>query len=137
VEFSGPGGASTILLWRGHPEQVMVGFVHAVDLGLSVRCDTPFGLSASGVKVPQSSEQKVPRRAHRMYLQSSCRREVPMLRKEDFAVIKALHHRGVYQRDVAAELGMHSKTVSRALKLGTAPHSPRPPRGSKLDPYRA
>jgi transposase len=60
-----------------------------------------------------------------------------MLRKEDFAVIKALHQRGVYQTDIAAELGVHPKTVSRALQRGGAPHPPRPARGSKLDPYKA
>ena len=60
-----------------------------------------------------------------------------MLRKEDFTVIKALHQRGVYQTDIAAELGVHPKTVSRALERGSAPHPPRPARGTKLDPYKA
>lgn len=41
-----------------------------------------------------------------------------MLRKEDFAVIKALHDRGVYQKDIAAALGVHPKTVSRAIAQG-------------------
>ena len=60
-----------------------------------------------------------------------------MLKKEDFAVIKALAKRGVYQKDIAAELGVHPKTVSRALKRGSAPTPPpRPKRGSKLDPYK-
>ena len=40
-----------------------------------------------------------------------------MLRKEDFAVIKSLNQRGVYIKDIAAELGVHPKTVSRALKF--------------------
>jgi len=39
-----------------------------------------------------------------------------MIRKEDFAVIQALHQRGVYQKDIAAELNVHPKTVSRALR---------------------
>lgn len=39
-----------------------------------------------------------------------------MLRKEDYAVIKALKKRGVYHSDIAAELGIHPRTVSRALK---------------------
>ena len=68
-----------------------------------------------------------------------------MLKKEDFAVIKALSKHGVYLKDIAAELGVHPKTVSRALKRGSAPASasarantPKPPpRPSKLDPFRA
>lgn len=60
-----------------------------------------------------------------------------MLSKEDFAVIKALADRGVYHTDIAAELGIHPKTVSRALKRGAAPRPERHPRGSKLDPFKA
>lgn len=60
-----------------------------------------------------------------------------MLSQEDFAVIKALADRGVYHTDIAAELGVHPKTVSRALKRGSAPQRHRVPRGSKLDPYKA
>lgn len=37
-----------------------------------------------------------------------------MLTNEDYAVIKALSQRGVYQKDIAAQLGVHPKTVSRA-----------------------
>lgn len=59
-----------------------------------------------------------------------------MLKKEDFMVIKALANRGVYQKDIAAELGVHPKTVSRALKRGAAPAPKRTPRGSKLDPFK-
>jgi len=60
-----------------------------------------------------------------------------MLKKEDFAVIKALSKRGVYLKDIAAELGVHPKTVSRALKRGSAPSPKPPPRPSKLDPFKA
>jgi transposase len=59
-----------------------------------------------------------------------------MLDKEDFAVIRALHQRGVYHKDIAAELGVHPKTVSRALKRGSTPKGTRPRRGSKLDAYK-
>jgi transposase len=59
-----------------------------------------------------------------------------MLRKEDFAVIKALHKRGVYQKDIAVELGVHPKTVSRAIARGDAAVQSRKPRGSKLDPFK-
>lgn len=60
-----------------------------------------------------------------------------MLKKEDYAVIKALKQRGVYVKDIAAELGVHPKTVSRALKRGGAPQRPHQRRESKLDPYKA
>jgi transposase len=60
-----------------------------------------------------------------------------MLGKEDFAVIQALRRRGVYLRDIAVELGVHPKTVSRAVKRGGPPSSRRQRRGSKLDPYKA
>ena len=60
-----------------------------------------------------------------------------MLSKEDFAVIKALKARGVYLKDIAAELGGHPRTVRRALQRSRAAHKPRKPRASKLDPYKA
>jgi transposase len=60
-----------------------------------------------------------------------------MLRKEDFAVIKALKKRDVYVKDIAAELGVHPKTVSRALRRGSAPSPAGRRRASKLDPYKA
>ncbi len=59
-----------------------------------------------------------------------------MLKKEDYAVIKALADRGVYLKDIAADLGVHPKTVSRALQRGRAPTPTRSPRGSKLDPFK-
>ncbi len=60
-----------------------------------------------------------------------------MLSKEDFAVIKVLQKRGVYLKDIAAELGVHPKTVSRAMERGSAPERKRKLRGSKLDPHKA
>ena len=59
-----------------------------------------------------------------------------MIKKEDFAVIKALAKRGVYLKDIAQEIGVHPKTVSRALKRGAAPKPKPAPRGSKLDPFK-
>jgi transposase len=59
-----------------------------------------------------------------------------MIRKEDFAVIQALHQRGVYQKDIAAELNVHPKTVRRALRRQGAPERIREKRGSKLDAYK-
>lgn len=60
-----------------------------------------------------------------------------MLSKEDFAVIKTLHKRGVYLKDIAEELNVHPRTVRRALDRNGAPQPKRPKRGSKLDPYKA
>jgi len=59
-----------------------------------------------------------------------------MIRKEDFAVIQALHQRGVYQKEIAAELDVHPKTVSRALQRQGAPNREWAKRGSKLDAYK-
>lgn len=59
-----------------------------------------------------------------------------MLTKEDYAVIKALKKRGVYVKDIAAELGVDPKTVSRALARGGAPSRKGKRRRSKLDPYK-
>ena len=60
-----------------------------------------------------------------------------MLGKEDFMVIQALVKRGVYVCDIARQLGVHPKTVSRALARGSAPTPTRTRRTSRLDPYRA
>ena len=49
-----------------------------------------------------------------------------MLAKEDFMVIQALTKRGVYQRDIAETLGVHPKTVQRALKRSGASPDSRP-----------
>ena len=60
-----------------------------------------------------------------------------MLAKEDFMVIQALAQRGVYQRDIAETVGVHPKTVQRALtRGGAAPARPKR-RPSLLDAYRA
>jgi hypothetical protein len=53
-----------------------------------------------------------------MYLQLSNDLEVRMLKKEDYLMIEVLHERGVYQKDIAEELGVHPRTVRRALKRG-------------------
>ena len=51
-------------------------------------------------------------------------------------MIKTLKKRGVYNKDIARELGVHPRTVSRALQRGSAPVPERKPRPSKLDPYK-
>ncbi len=60
-----------------------------------------------------------------------------MIGKEEFAVIKALEQRGIYLKDIAEQLGVHPKTVSRALKRNRACKPERKKRGSKLDAYKA
>ena len=60
-----------------------------------------------------------------------------MLAKEDFMVIQALTKRGVYQRDIAETLGVHPKTVQRALRRDGAPPTRPKRRPSLLDSYRA
>lgn len=60
-----------------------------------------------------------------------------MLRREDFMVIDALAQRGLYVCDIAKQVGVHPRTIRRALARGGAP-APRPSRrSSRLDPYRA
>jgi hypothetical protein len=46
-----------------------------------------------------------------------------MLGLEDFMTIQALVKRGVYLCDIAEQLGVHRKTVSRAVQRGGAPPS--------------
>jgi transposase len=59
-----------------------------------------------------------------------------MLSQEDYLMIKTLKKRGVYTKDIAAELGVHPRTVSRALRRGSAPPVEHKPRPSKLDPFK-
>ena len=59
-----------------------------------------------------------------------------MLGSEDFIVIQALVQRGVYLCDIAQQLGVHPKTVRRALERGGPPRRRGGRRGSVLDPYR-
>jgi len=60
-----------------------------------------------------------------------------MLSKEDFVVIEALRRRGVYVVDIAGELGVHPKTIRRALKRGGPPTGIRKKRRSRLDPFKS
>ena len=59
-----------------------------------------------------------------------------MLTQEDYWMIQDRLKQGVYQKDIAAELGVHPKTVGRAMARGGAP-SPtrRRQRHKKLAPY--
>src|ERR687891_2629464 len=56
---------------------------------------------------------------------------------EDFVTIQALVKRGVYLCDIAEQLGVHPRTVRRALRRGGPPAPRRGRRASRLDPYRA
>ncbi|HOX26872.1 MAG TPA: hypothetical protein PLL30_14445 [Candidatus Krumholzibacteria bacterium] len=59
-----------------------------------------------------------------------------MLSKEDWMDIKAQRHQGVYLVDIAADLGVHPKTIRRALQRGGPPSGKRRLRRSILDPYK-
>lgn len=60
-----------------------------------------------------------------------------MIRKEDWMDIKAQVEQGMYQKDIADELGVHPKTVSRTLKRGGPPSGVRSnARKSVLDPFK-
>jgi transposase len=54
---------------------------------------------------------------------------------EDFVMIQALVKRGVYLADIAEQLGVHPKTVRRALGRGGPPARTRRRRGTLLDAY--
>ena len=59
-----------------------------------------------------------------------------MLTQEAYWMIQELHHQGVYQGEVAERLGVHRKTVGRALKRGRPPsRTRRRERYAKLKPY--
>jgi len=49
-----------------------------------------------------------------------------MLNKEDWMKIKAQIEKGVYQKDIADELGVHPKTIRRALARQGPPSGKRP-----------
>jgi len=44
-----------------------------------------------------------------------------MINREDWHMIKQMHDRGCYQKDIAETLGVSARTVSRALKRQGAP----------------
>ena len=61
-----------------------------------------------------------------------------MLTEEDYWMIQDQLDKGVYAKDIAAELGVHPRTVSRAIKRGGPPPKTRSrQRHSKLQPYLA
>lgn len=60
-----------------------------------------------------------------------------MISKEDYMEIESQHARGVYKKDIARKLGVHPRTVTRALKRGGPAVGKRPQaKKSKLDPYK-
>lgn len=61
-----------------------------------------------------------------------------VLTEEDYWMIQERLDQGVYVKDIAAELGVHSKTVSRAVKRGGAPRRSRSrEKHRKLAPFTA
>lgn len=59
-----------------------------------------------------------------------------MIKLEAFVKIETLAERGVFQKDIAQELGVSDRTVRRALRRGGPPKRKQPPRGSKLEPFK-
>lgn len=60
-----------------------------------------------------------------------------MLRKEGWMEIKELAEKGIYKKDIAEELGVSPKTITRALARKGPPSGERPnARCSKLDPFK-
>src|SRR5512147_2965675 len=60
-----------------------------------------------------------------------------MLRREEWFMMQEQVEQGVYLIDIAAQLGVHPRTVRRALQRGGPPPGQRPhARHSKLDPYK-
>ncbi len=60
-----------------------------------------------------------------------------MLKKGDWMDIKALLERGMYYKDIAKELGVHPRTIRRAIARRSAPPGVRPgAHKSKLDEYK-
>jgi transposase len=59
-----------------------------------------------------------------------------VISKEDYAVIKSLDQHGMFLKDIAEELGIHPRTVRRALQRGSAPVREREKRPSKLDAHK-
>jgi len=60
-----------------------------------------------------------------------------MLRRGDFLMIHNQYQQGMYLKDIATQLGVSPKTVSRAIKRGGAPSGrPGRPKKSVLDPYK-
>jgi IS30 family transposase len=58
------------------------------------------------------------------------------LSKADYDLAVDLVRRGVYVCDVAKKLGVHPKTVSRALRRGGPPSGQYPARPTIIDPYK-
>ena len=59
-----------------------------------------------------------------------------MLTQEDYWMIQERLRQGVYRKDIAAELGVHPKTVSRAVARGGPPAvTRRRRRHTKLAPF--
>ena len=59
-----------------------------------------------------------------------------MIRLEAFVKIETLAERGVFQKDIAQELGVSDRTVRRALRRGGPPKRAQLPRVSKLEPFK-
>lgn len=63
-------------------------------------------------------------------------REVVVIKLEEWVDVVALHRQGLSIRAIARRLGISRNAVRRALRRGGPPVYLRPPRPSKLDPFK-
>jgi hypothetical protein len=52
------------------------------------------------------------------------RRNTPMLKKQDFAVIKALAEHAIYSKNIAVELGVHPRLLDTPASPVGVPYNP-------------
>lgn len=60
-----------------------------------------------------------------------------MLKREDYFMIQEMKAKGMHVTDIAHALGVHPRTVRRALERGGAPRGRKKNRVSTLEPFRA
>src|SRR5690606_40281183 len=82
-------------------------------------------VSTDGISPQNTDIESPPNTGHNVSSPLITTEEGRMLRKEDFMVIHALAQRGLYVCDIATQVGVHPRTVRRALARGGAP-APRP-----------
>ena len=60
-----------------------------------------------------------------------------MLKREDYFMIQEMKAKGMHVTDIAHALGVHPRTVRRALERGGAPRGRKKTRVSALEPFKA
>lgn len=59
-----------------------------------------------------------------------------MLKREDYFMIQEMKAKGMHVKDIAHTLGVHPRTIRRALERGSAPRGRKKSRISKLEPFK-